>query len=37
MDRGAVKGGECAERVSESASRRQFIMSPFTETFSFTL
>lgn len=31
------EGGGSAERVSESASRRHFIMSPFTETFSFTL
>lgn len=31
------EGGGSAERISESASRRHFIMSPFTETFSFTL
>lgn len=31
------KGGGGAERIYESASRRHFIMSPFTETFSFTL
>lgn len=31
------EGGGSAERISEGASRRHFIMSPFTETFSFTL
>lgn len=31
------EGGGSAERIYESASRRHFIMSPFTETFSFTL
>lgn len=37
-ERGEEQGeGGSAERISESASRRHFIMSPFTETFSFTL
>lgn len=34
---GGGEGGGSGERIYESASRRHFIMSPFTETFSFTL
>lgn len=34
---GGGEGGGSGERIYESASRRHFIMSAFTETFSFTL